>query len=186
MQEVLLRDGHLEQEALEARTSTLQLRRYEKDYFLNIGAPDKQADYLAKWNLAHKDLVGRLDELDRLVASKEDHETLHVMRDDLASYVAGFEKVGAAVRQGEIATPQAANIAISVYKDAVRRLEDTAGKLGGASDFRMRERLAILQADAGRTNTEMSVTALLAVAVAILMSIRLSRSISGSSPGSRG
>jgi methyl-accepting chemotaxis protein len=175
--EILLSDAHLEGEAFEARVSTLQLRRYEKDYLLNIGAPDTQADYLRKWNAAKADLTRHLDELDRLVASKADHETLRAMHDDLEVYVGGFEKVAAGVRSGALATPQAANMAITAYKVAIRRLEATAGALGGASDFRMRERVALLEADTKRTNGQMSGTALLGVVVAVLMSIRLSRSI---------
>ena len=60
-QEILLKDAHLAEEALEARSFTLQLRRYEKDYFLNIGAPAVQAEYLVKWKDAHEALVARLE-----------------------------------------------------------------------------------------------------------------------------
>jgi methyl-accepting chemotaxis protein len=177
MQEILLRDAHLEQVALEARVSALLLRRYEKDYLLNIGAPDVQADYLTKWRAAQEDLVGHLDELERIVSSSADRDTLGEMQDQLAIYVGGFEKVTAAIRSGDLVTPQAANLAITAYKDAIRRFEVTAGALGGAGDFRMRERMALLDADTRSTNIEMTVTALLAIGVAILLSVRLARSI---------
>ncbi len=177
-QEILLRDAHLAEEALQARASTLQLRRYEKDYFLNIGAPDKQAEYLVKWNAAHVDLLARLNELNRLVTSDADHEILRGMREDLGVYEVGFEKVSGAVRSGELATPQAANIAITHYKDAIRRLDMTAGALGGTGDRRMRERLKMLAADSTSTNSQVGLTVALAVAIAILMSLHLARSIS--------
>jgi methyl-accepting chemotaxis protein len=175
--EILLKDAHLAEEALEVRSYTLQLRRYEKDYFLNIGAPATQADYLAKWNASHEALVSHLNELDALVSTPADHETLRSMQADLAAYTAGFEKVAASVRSAELATPQAANAAITVYKDTIRRLEKTAGALGGASDHRMHERAALLDADTSHTSTQMTVTALLAIAVAILMSFQLSKSV---------
>jgi methyl-accepting chemotaxis protein len=177
-QEILLKDAHLAEEALEARSYTLQLRRYEKDYFLNIGSPATQADYLAKWQTANAALVSHLSDLDGLVSSAADHDTLRGMQTDLNTYSGGFDKVAAAVRSGQITTPQAANTAITVYKDAIHRLEATAGALGGASDHRMHERALLLDADAARTSTQMTVTALLAVAVAILMSIQLSKSVS--------
>ena len=85
--------------------------------------------------------------------------------------------MGAQVLSGEVATPEVANLAISLYKDAIRRLETTAAALGGASDFRMRERVKVLSADAQSTNTQMTVTAGLALLVAILLSFRLSSSI---------
>jgi hypothetical protein len=177
-QEILLKDAHLAEEALEVRSYTLQLRRYEKDYFLNIGAPAVQADYLAKWKTSHESLVSHLNELDTLVSTPADHETLHGMSADLAAYADGFEKVGDRVRSSELATPQAANAAITAYKDTIRRLEKTAGALGGASDHRMHERAALLDADTSRTSAQMTVTALLAIAVAILMSFQLSKSVS--------
>jgi methyl-accepting chemotaxis protein len=177
-QEILLKDAHLAEEALEVRSYTLQLRRYEKDYFLNIGAPAVQADYLKKWQTANATLVSHLSDLDGLVSTTADHDTLRGMQTDLGAYSGGFEKVAAAVRSGEIATPQAANTAITVYKDTIRRLEATAGALGGASDHRMRERAKLLEADTASTSSQMTVTALLAVAVAILMSIQLSKSVS--------
>jgi hypothetical protein len=176
---VLLQDAHLAEEALHARASSLQLRRYEKDYFLNIGAPEKQAEYRVKWQQARTDLLAHLQELDRLVVSKADHATLGAMREDLGVYLDGFEKVGAAVRSAEIATPQAANLAITAYKDAIRRLETTAGALGGASDFRMRERVKLLEADARGTSQQIALTTLLAVAVAVLLGVQLSRRVSG-------
>src|SRR5580704_11986773 len=87
--EILLKDAHLAEEALEVRSYTLQLRRYEKDYFLNIGAPAVQADYLAKWKTSHESLVSHLNELDTLVTTPADHDTLHGMNADLAAYTDG-------------------------------------------------------------------------------------------------
>jgi methyl-accepting chemotaxis protein len=42
-------DSPLVEHSQRARANTLGLRRFEKDLFLNIGAADKEADYLAKW-----------------------------------------------------------------------------------------------------------------------------------------
>lgn len=177
-QEILVRDAHISERALEARASTLQLRRYEKDYFLNLGDAKEQAAYLEKWKNARADLDSELTELDNLISSDADHETLKAMRDDLDTYSKGFDKVGAQVRSGEITTPQAANIAIRAYKDQIRKLETTAAALGGQSDFRMRERVKILDADASSTSNQMSITAALAVAVALLLAFRFSRGAS--------
>jgi methyl-accepting chemotaxis protein len=174
---VLLRDARIAERALAARSSALQLRRYEKDYFLNIGAPQIQAEYLDKWKTAHEQLAHELDDLDDMVSSQRDHDILKAMRADMATYVAGFTEVSAAVRQGTLATPQEANHEITKYKPAIRRMETTAGALGGESDYRMRERMRLLPADVKDTNVQMTVTALLAIAVALLMGMRLSRSV---------
>ncbi|HEY2513870.1 MAG TPA: MCP four helix bundle domain-containing protein [Polyangiaceae bacterium] len=177
-QEILVRDAHIAERALEARASTLQLRRFEKDYFLNIGDAKEQASYLGKWKNAKADLESQLTELDNLISSDADHDTLKGMRADLDAYSAGFDKVGGQVRGGEVPTPQAANVAIRAYKDQIRRLETTAAALGGQSDYRMRERVKILDADASNTSNQMSITAALAIAVAVLMAFRFSRGAS--------
>jgi methyl-accepting chemotaxis protein len=182
-QEVLVRDTHVSEEAIQARVATLLLRRYEKDYFLNIGAPDKESEYLEKWKNAREVAFRRLDALDKLVPSEEDHATLREMRADLTTYLAGFEKVAAGIRAGQIATPQAANAAMGEFKDAVRRLEATSDAIGGASDIKMDRRLALLDADTSRTNLEMSVIALLAIGVAALIGVRLRGAMNASVVG---
>jgi methyl-accepting chemotaxis protein len=172
-QDILVRDAHVSEEALQAHVATLQLRRFEKDYFLNIGAPDVQAEYLEKWQRAREALLARLDGLERLVPSEEDRATLQTMRADLATYLDGFGRVQSAALKGDLKTPQAANLSISQYKDAIRRLEATAASIGDASDIKMGKRFALLEADTARTTNQMTVTAVIAVAVAILIGVRL-------------
>ena len=40
-----------------ARANTLGQRRFEKDLFLNVGNPEKEADYAAKWSEQHGKLL---------------------------------------------------------------------------------------------------------------------------------
>ncbi len=109
-----------------ARANTLGLRRFEKDYFLNIGAEEKEADYLAKWDDQRQRLEERLAELERLVSLDEDKETLKALGKDLAVYAGGFRAVLAAIRAGKVKTPQQANEAMVDVKDEIHHLEDTA------------------------------------------------------------
>jgi methyl-accepting chemotaxis protein len=68
-------------------------------------------------------------------------------------------------------------VEITQYKTSIRRMETTAQALGGESDYRMRERMKLLTADVKDTNMQMTIAAVLAVAVALLMGARLSRSV---------
>jgi methyl-accepting chemotaxis protein len=172
-QDILVRDAHVSEEALQAHVATLQLRRFEKDYFLNMGAPDKQGEYLIKWQNAREQLLGRLDALEKLVPSEEDRATLQSMRNDLATYLAGFDKVRGAVDSGDLKTPQAANIAVTQYKDAIHHLENLAAAIGDASDIKMGKRFALLDADTEHAKMQMGLTAALAVVVAILIGWRI-------------
>src|SRR6185503_7114881 len=76
-----------------ARANTLGLRRFEKDYFLNIGASEKETEYMSKWDDQAKRLDERLDELDRLVSEDVDKDAVRAMRKDMATYQEGFKRV---------------------------------------------------------------------------------------------
>src|SRR5687768_15865462 len=91
-QKILAVDATLVEHSQRARSNTLGLRRFEKDLFLNIGDPDKERDYLAKWTEERDKLRQRLDTLDK-VASVDDREVIGHMRRDLGVYEAGFLKV---------------------------------------------------------------------------------------------
>jgi CHASE3 domain sensor protein len=123
-------DSPLVEHSQRARANTLGLRRYEKDYFLNIGSAEKEADYLAKWDEQFKRLDERLDILETL-ATGEDKDTLALMRKDAVTYEQGFKKVIELIKAGKVKTPQEANVAIADVKDEVRRLEDTAYNFAG-------------------------------------------------------
>jgi methyl-accepting chemotaxis protein len=172
-QDILVRDAHVSEEALQAHVATLELRRFEKDYFLNIGAPDLQAEYLRKWQGAREDLLARLDALEKLVPSEEDRATLQSMRADLAIYLAGFARVQSAVDKGDLKAPQAANLAVTQDKESIRHLESVAAAIGNASDIKMDKRFALLAADTEHAKMQMGLTALLAVVVAALVGYRI-------------
>jgi methyl-accepting chemotaxis protein len=108
------------------RAETLKLRRYEKDLFLNIGNAEKEAQYLAHWTEFQKELHDGLNEVEHLSTSDTDHDTIRAMRGDLTTYEDALHKVVARIGAGELTTPQQANEAITVHKDAIRRLEDTS------------------------------------------------------------
>ena len=112
----------------QARSSTLALRRFEKDGFLNIGNAEKEGEYLDKWTEQKQSLDESLEALDKLVRDARDRDTVRSMRADAASYEEGFHKVLAVIREGTVKTPQEANAAIAPFKDEIRRLETTASE----------------------------------------------------------
>ena len=166
-----------------ARANTLGLRRFEKDYYLNIGSAEKQADYLAKWNDQHQRLGERLDELERLVAleaparAEKDRGVLKTLRADKDAYETGFKEVLAKIRSGSITTPQQANEAIMPFKDEVHRLETAA------YDFALEhsEELAVqsneVVALTGRVATVLLLIMVIAIAVAAIVAVVISRGI---------
>jgi methyl-accepting chemotaxis protein len=106
----------------------LSHRRFEKDFFLNIGNLEKQAGYIEKFQKTRATTQGVLNsakkhvELDpHLPAALKSGmgETVQAYEE----YVAGFLSVVDLVRSNPALTPQAANKLMSPHKDAIYSFE---------------------------------------------------------------
>jgi len=124
--QVLQEDAQLAVEAGDARYHTLMLRRYEKDYFLNIGKPEKQKKYAGKWEGAFGDLNATIERITTVSHDAEVGAFAKNMRGALSEYRGGFLKVQSLLQKEEITTPQEANQAIGKYKPAIRGLEESS------------------------------------------------------------
>jgi len=123
---ILESDAPLVEKAFRVRAHALELRRYEKDMFLNMGNAEREAEYAAKWNDWHHQTEELITEVDRLVTADADREALRVIRQDVATYEEALQKVLSGIRACDFKTPQEANQAFSNHKDTIRRLEETA------------------------------------------------------------
>jgi methyl-accepting chemotaxis protein len=119
-------DAPLVELAHRVRADTLELRRFEKDMFLNMGNAEKEAEYFAKWSDQKKKLHDALDEVDHLATADMDHEAARAMRRDALAYEEALAKVISQVRVGTLVTPQDANNALAAHKDTIRSLEESA------------------------------------------------------------
>jgi len=175
--EILKVSSPLVEHSERARAITLGLRRFEKDYFLNIGSPDKEVDYLAKWKDQKKRLEERLDELERLAQSETDRETVRSMRKDASSYEEGFQRVLVGIREGTVKTPQEANAAILPFKDPIHGLEDTAYEFANKHSKAMESVDPMLAESVRRTNAIVFGVILAAFMVAGVVGVVITRSI---------
>jgi len=154
----------------QARSSTIALRRFEKDGFLNIGHAEKEAEYLDKWTEQKQTLDESLAALDKLVRNEGDRDTVRSMRGDATAYEEGFHKVLAAIREGTVKTPQDANAAIAPVKDEIRRLETTA------ADFAMKHSNAMQTLD---TVVALGVKRTLAIMFTVMVAALVLTAVSG-------
>src|SRR5438105_9231150 len=95
IEQILHVDSKTAEHSARARANTANLRRYEKDYFLNLNDAKKKADYLEKWNDERTHLVERLNDLKKLADDKEEIATVNQMLADLQVYEEQFTKVRA-------------------------------------------------------------------------------------------
>lgn len=103
------------------------LRRFEKDCFINLDKADKIKEYREKWS----------DSLDKArtslkvakdLADKDIGAQLTKLSDELDKYAAGFGNVAGQLGQG-LGTTADANKAMGEYKPAIHAMEETLNDL---------------------------------------------------------
>jgi len=158
----------------QVQAETLNLRRFEKDYFLNVADAAKRADYLAKWKTDYQDVIEHLDTLHRLVRTDQERSKVSAMRGALAGYDEGFEKVRDAVERGVLTQPAECNRAIEPFKDHIRTLENNARifraeNLNGVHEEMLRQ--------SSRSTLFMNVLVVLVTLFSIALSLLITRSV---------
>lgn len=108
----------------------IQLRRFEKDYFLNIGNPATQQEYLKKYQEIDTKVPELLKKMTDL--TQRDDNLLKDLKSrvgDLGSlygqYREGFYAVVQRLKSGPSLTPQQANLLMTQYKTETPLLEET-------------------------------------------------------------
>lgn len=123
----------------------LQLRRFEKDTFLNLQNKEKIEEYRVKWNEANKRFDDDLQK-SLVLASNEEKQALEAIKKNMEAYRAGFEKISATVRSGGFGSAQDANKAMSEFKQPIRDMEEQLDKyidLQFAHEQKKRDELAV-------------------------------------------
>jgi methyl-accepting chemotaxis protein len=158
----------------QVQATTLELRRYEKDYFLNIASVSTRAEYLEKWKTEYQNLQGLLDKLGGLVETEESRGKIRAMRAALVGYDEGFEKVRSAIESGALTTPAQANEAVTPFKDHVHALETNARIFRSDNLAGTRE---LIRSQVARSTLAMALVALLVTAISVVLSIVITRSV---------
>jgi methyl-accepting chemotaxis protein len=176
-QDALEHDARMAQEAAATKATVLELRRFEKDFFINVGSQADAAGYLAKWRGQHEALLGRLRTLEAVVTSDQDRAALSTMRAELARYDAGFQKVGGLIDAGAVRTTQDANRAIAEVKEEIRSLEKLAEELSARGEQRLSGLGPLVASVQERALLFIAVFSGLALAVALGITVLLTRSL---------
>jgi methyl-accepting chemotaxis protein len=123
------REAKLLEYADNVKIYTLELRRAEKDIFLNIENPETMDKYVGTFKEQQGNLSNAIEKTKTVAAGAEDQKRLKEIEADRASYEAGMSSVLGRIKEGTIKTPAEGNKAIAEYKDAIHRLEKDAGEL---------------------------------------------------------
>ena len=165
-------DANIAEHAARARANVNALRRFEKDYFINVGDATKEAQYLKEWTDERDSVTARLNDLekyaDKTDEAKEDKERVRVMRTELAAYIVGFNKVSSSMQAGTIKTTQQANAAINEYKDSIHKLEAEAKSFAEHGNKRMEEAVPLIESTTNRTTWVMMLISVIAVLISVM------------------
>ncbi len=171
-------DAQISQFAALIKADTLELRRAEKDSFLNIDNQKTREEYVATWKRWREQIKTQLAEIDTKNLNADDKATVRKMEENASSYENGYAKVLGMIEDGRIKTPQAANQAIIEYKDAIHQLEQAATDLSDAHFKIMSGMDQVMMDFARRTTSLMLVVVVIAVVVALLTAQLIARGVS--------
>jgi methyl-accepting chemotaxis protein len=177
IQGILGKDSKLAESSLRARIRILDLRRFEKDYELNIGDKKAQAQYFKKWSDSLDDLNARLDEFGKYSTSEQDKAVIKQMRTDLATYLTGYHAMKDKIDAGTLRRPQDSNLFIAKYKDAIHSMEDTSQAFATDNIARMDSKHAIIAGVESKTAALLAGFLFAAVVLSTVITILLRRSI---------
>jgi methyl-accepting chemotaxis protein len=170
-------DAAIADHSARAQANVLGLRRYEKDIFLNIGAKEKEEEYLKKWKEQYEHLLAEINDLEKAAISQQDKDIVKTFRAELAAYNSGFNKVYEMIREGKIKSPQEGNKAINEYKDEIHKLEKATEDFSKEGDKRMASREKEISVSTSRTISVIIILVLVSIIFGLGISIFILRSI---------
>jgi methyl-accepting chemotaxis protein len=183
LKEFIDQDEALQNLTSRVHLNIIQLRRFEKDYFLNISNPEKQQEYLKKYQAIDAAMPQVLGD----VAARA-RTDVHLPQDLKAKaaalpalytdYRSGFYDTVRQIKHDPNLTPRQANVLMAKFKADIPILETDMTAVADAVD-RMEEQISA-QAVLGARKARMliAVVVLTAIVLAGLLGAALGRSIS--------
>jgi methyl-accepting chemotaxis protein len=160
----------------EARAASLQSRRFEKDFLLNVGSPDVQRTYQAEWREEVARLRGLLEKLSA-AGSEVERRELAGAREAVARYVSGFESVMQRASSDASLGPQALNQLVIPFKDEIRNVIGALGKVAEIRAAEIHAAEGAAGATTARTAAVLWTVLAAAVALGILVGVVVTRSV---------
>jgi len=113
----------------DAEIQALEHRRFEKDFLINIGNPEKQTSYLGKFAKASDSLGKVFARMDQLFPTLDDttkvrfEHQLSVAKENYQAYHQGFETISAAIQANPALTAGEGNKLFLPNKESIYKFE---------------------------------------------------------------
>jgi methyl-accepting chemotaxis protein len=158
----------------QVQTNIVELRLFEKDFFLNVADPAVRTDYENKWKDHYATINKLLDKLQVLVRTENERNRISAMRIMLVGYEDGFQKVREAAESGQLKTAADCNRALDPYKEQIRALEKDMGIFSGDSLKGIHEEL---MQENSRSVLAMTILILVVTLASLGLGIAITRSV---------
>ncbi|WP_348944443.1 methyl-accepting chemotaxis protein [Chitinibacter sp. FCG-7] len=109
---------------IDAQKHVGDLRRYEKDAFINLSEGEKIAEYKKKWDDSLNETQAAIAAAEKL-ANPAQTAQLQTLKESLNQYAQGFGETFTQLSAGQFANTGEANKAFGKYKEPVRTLSDS-------------------------------------------------------------
>lgn len=170
-------DVAISEVAMDVTIGILNMRRYEKDLFINIGSPEKEADYSKKWNDSVEDTEKATAQTEKLVATQTDKDAIKELKSEMPAYIGGMRKIMGKISSGIIKDPTAANAALAEVKESVHKMEAAAETLDEEANKRIEQAEGNMTAFSRRIVLILSTLVIIALLLSIAVSLLITRSI---------
>ena len=159
------------------RANTNQLRRFEKDIFLNMESPEKVAKYKKQFDEVADRYNKRFDELAKLATDPKEQELIAGIKQNSTIYFNGFNGIYEQIVQGKITTKDEANRQMDTFKESTHKTENLMLELADKNTKDVAQELQ--EGDKARKAAMTLLAALLVTAfgAALFICIAISRSI---------
>ncbi|MCG8685490.1 MAG: methyl-accepting chemotaxis protein, partial [Desulfobacterales bacterium] len=146
------------------KIEALQHRRYEKDFFLNIGKPEKQQKYIKRFNKVSGKLTRHLDNLVK-TGPEQIRTTASGALTAYQDYHDSFLDLSRKVLAEPDITPQQANRLMAPFKEQIYTFEKAIDEMANFSD----KQLGMVAAQASETAFRLEIVVAGCLAVGILL-----------------
>ncbi len=178
-QEMIAGDLRRSRLAADAYDGFKSVRRFEKDYLINLGRPAKQEEALRAWRAELDALRKTLERFGASAETDEERRTIARSVEVLGAYESGFAKTEASVSTGMAATAEEANRFMEGSEAGIGEVEAAFRGISVKHAADMDDAGRGIEVSAERVRGTVVLIAAIAVAFAIAVSVVITRSITG-------
>lgn len=175
--DVISYDSAMMEQAQNLKSLSLNMRRYEKDTFLNMDDPEKLEQYARDWEGQVALFQDSLAAMRKLSREESTRSSIDKMEANARVYLDGFQSVLSQIRNGRITTARQGNQAISPLKDHVRVIAEMSNGLATEYSGRMLQTSAEMQAVSKDAVVAILTLFIIAVVMLVTLAIAITRSI---------